>query len=180
VGTESCTTCHNSLGNFHKNGNFAEGGLGCVACHNNGQDRRAGYSSPGFGPMVHSMHWGVGSKSLDADGKEVSNAASVIAPQTSCVACHDSGVVDLNAVPNQFIKARAYGVNDKMASPITANCFACHTDESALNHMVQNGGTTTEDVPATEWYKLNASEACATCHAEGRSSGIEKYHNFKR
>tara|TARA_R110000851_G_scaffold179381_1_gene326450 strand:- start:10014 stop:12107 length:2094 start_codon:yes stop_codon:yes gene_type:complete len=191
VGTESCTTCHNSLGNFHKNGNFAEGGLGCVACHNNGQDRKAAGSAPGFGPMVHSMHWGVGSKSLDADDKEVSNAASVIAPQTSCVACHDSGVVDLNAVPNQFIRARAFHVtvdedgdsqydDTMMASPITANCYACHTDESALNHMVSNGGTIKQLVPATEWYKLNASESCATCHAEGRSSGIEKYHNFKR
>ena len=180
VGSDSCTTCHNSEANFHKNGNFAEGGLGCVACHNNGQDRRAGYSSPGFGPMVHSMHWGVGSKSLDENGKEVSNSASVIAPQTGCVACHDSGVVDLNAVPNQFIKARAYGVNDKMASPITANCYACHNDDSALNHMMQNGGTTTEDVPATEWYKLSTTESCATCHAEGSSFGIEKYHNFTR
>ncbi|QYJ91270.1 MULTISPECIES: multiheme c-type cytochrome [Shewanella] len=180
VGSESCTTCHNSEANFHKNGNFAEGGLGCVACHNNGQDRRAGYSSPGFGPMVHSMHWGVGSKSLDEDGKEVSNSASVIAPQTGCVACHDSGVVDLKAVPNQFIKARAYGVSGKMASPITANCYACHNDESALNHMMQNGGTTTEDVPATEWYKLSTTESCATCHAEGSSFGIENYHNFTR
>ncbi|GGP67588.1 multiheme c-type cytochrome [Shewanella saliphila] len=180
VGNDSCTTCHNDENNFHKNGNFSDGGLGCVACHNNGQDRKAGYSAPGFGPMVHSMHWGVGSISLDADNEEVSNAASVIAPQTSCVACHDSGVVDLTAVPNQFIKASAYGVNDKMASPITANCYACHNEDYALAHMVQNGGTTTEDVPATEWYKLNASESCATCHAEGRSSGIEKYHNFTR
>jgi hypothetical protein len=191
VGPDSCTTCHNNENNLHRNGNFAEGGLGCVACHNNGQDRRAAGSAPGFGPMVHSMHWGVGSKSLDADDKEVSNAASVIAPQTSCVACHDSGVVDLNAVPNQFIRARAFHVtvdedgnsqydDTMMASPITANCYACHTDESALNHMVSNGGTIKQLVPATEWYKLNASESCATCHAEGRSSGIEKYHNFKR
>ncbi|MCG9696176.1 cytochrome C [Shewanella sp. Isolate11] len=179
VGNDSCTTCHNSEANFHKNGNFAEGGLGCIACHNNGQDRRAGNSAPGFGPMVHSMHWGVGSVSTDANGDEVSNAASVIAPQTSCVACHDSGVVDLKAVPNQFIKARAFGVSDKMASPITANCYACHQSDSALNHMTQNGGTISEDV-VDGWYKLTTQESCATCHAEGSSVGIEKYHNFTR
>ncbi|QDE33145.1 multiheme c-type cytochrome [Shewanella polaris] len=180
VGTDSCTTCHNNLSNYHKNGNFANGGLGCVACHNNGQDRSAKNSAPGFGPMVHSMHWGVGSEKLNDDGTP--NVASVIAPQTSCVACHDNGVVDLKTVPNQFMRAKAFNDGDstKMASPITANCFACHNDDYALAHMVQNGGTTTEEVPATEWYKLNASESCATCHAEGRSSGIEKYHNFTR
>ncbi|ABM01193.1 multiheme c-type cytochrome [Shewanella amazonensis] len=180
VDSESCTTCHNSEANFHKNGNFAEGGLGCVACHNNGQDRRAGGSGPGFGPMVHSKHWGVGSKSVDADGNEVSNAASAIAPETSCVACHADGAMDLNAIPNQFIKARAYGVSNKMASPVTANCYACHTKESALSHMKSMGGTISDDVPATGWYTLSTQESCAVCHNPGNSAGIEKYHKFTR
>ncbi|MCL2918380.1 multiheme c-type cytochrome [Shewanella litorisediminis] len=179
VDSESCSTCHNSEANFHKNGNFAEGGLGCVACHNNGQDRRAGNSGPGFGPMVHSMHWGVGSKSVDAEGKEVSNAASVIAPETSCVACHADGAMDLNDIPNQFIKARAYGVSNKMASPVTANCYACHTKDSALSHMKSMGGTISDDVPAG-WYTLSTQESCAVCHNPGNSAGIEKYHKFTR
>ncbi len=181
VGSDTCSTCHNSEANFHKNGNFAEGGIGCIACHNNGQDRSAGNSAPGFGPMVHSMHWGVGAQSTDEEGNTVTNAASVIAPQTSCVACHDSGVVDLNAVPNQFIRAKAFhgGDKTKMASPITANCYACHQSDSALNHMVQNGGTISEDV-VDGWYELSTTESCATCHAEGSSVGIEKFHNFTR
>lgn len=180
VADNSCTTCHNTEANFHKNGNFAEGGIGCVACHNNGQDRNAGGSGPGFGPMVHSMHWGKGSKSLDANGKEISNAADVIAPETSCVACHADGAMDLNLIPNQFIKARAYGISGKMASPVTANCYACHTKDSALSHMQSMGGTISEDVPATGWFKLSTQESCAVCHNPGSSSGIDKYHKFTR
>ncbi|MCH1931692.1 cytochrome C [Shewanella sp. A25] len=207
VADTSCTTCHNSEANFHKNGNFAEGGLGCIACHNNGQDRSANGSitatdgnkysnrmgsAPGFGPMVHSMHWGNasmirafgtdGNPSLDKDGNQIwnANAASVIAPQTSCVACHADGAMDLNAIPNQFIKAKAYGVSGKMASPVTANCYACHSTDSALSHMKSMGGTIADDVPATEWYKLTTQESCAVCHNPGSTNGIEKYHKFER
>uniref|UniRef100_Q0HWT5 Outer membrane cytochrome MtrC/MtrF-like domain-containing protein n=1 Tax=Shewanella sp. (strain MR-7) TaxID=60481 RepID=Q0HWT5_SHESR len=180
VADDSCTTCHNTEANFHKNGNFAEGGIGCIACHNNGQDRRAGGSGPGFGPMIHSMHWGVGAQSTDADGKTTTNAANVIAPQTSCVVCHADGAMDLNAIPNQFVKARAYGTSNKMASPVTANCYACHSQDSAISHMKSMGGTISEDVPATEWYKLTTQESCAVCHNPGSSSGIDKYHNFTR
>ncbi len=182
VTDNSCTTCHNSETNFHKNGNFAEGGIGCVACHNNGQDRSSGGSAPGFGPMVHSMHWGVGAQSTDEEGNAVENSALyAIAPQSSCVVCHD-GVVDLNAIPNQFMRAKAFhgGDKTKMASPVTANCYACHNDDSALNHMVQNGGTIDETVPETGWYEMTSIESCATCHAEGSSFGIEKYHTFTR
>ncbi|MGL6296558.1 MAG: multiheme c-type cytochrome, partial [Plesiomonas sp.] len=183
VTEQSCTTCHNSETNYHKNGNYANGGLGCIACHNNGQDRSAKNTAPGFGPMIHSWHWGKGSTVTNAGQ---SNSAKAIAPQTSCVACHD-GVVDLNAIPNQYIKAKAFsnGAANKMASPITANCYACHTSDAALAHMTSQGGAIAADAPTagnggSEWYQLNAQESCAVCHAEGKSSGIEKHHKFTR
>ncbi|MFQ6371403.1 multiheme c-type cytochrome [Shewanella sp. YIC-542] len=172
VSDSACATCHNSGTDFHRAGSFSEGGIGCIGCHNNGQDRRAGSSAPGFGPMVHSMHWGVGS----VDGEGNANAASAINPQSSCVACHADGV-SLNDIPNQFIKARAYGTSNKMASPITANCYACHTGAAALSHMQQNGGEIDRDVTDT-WYMDSTTEACAVCHETGKAYGIDKYHKF--
>ncbi|QLE87183.1 hypothetical protein FLM48_20150 [Shewanella sp. Scap07] len=175
VTADSCTTCHNNETNYHKNGSYTEGGLDCVACHNNGQDRSSANSAPGFGPMVHSMHWGVGASAITGEP----NSATQLNAE-NCVACHADGI-DLYAIPNQFIRAKAFhnGDSTKMASPITANCFACHNDDSALNHMVQQGGSIDEEVVA-DWYTQPTSESCATCHAEGKSYGIEKFHVFER
>ncbi|WP_394130211.1 hypothetical protein [Shewanella maritima] len=177
VTADSCTTCHTNNSNFHKNGSYAEGGLDCVACHNNGQDRNARGSAPGFGPMVHSMHWGIGN-SLGATAPDANSAASLNAD--NCVSCHADGI-ELSEIPNQFIRAKAFhgGDNTKMASPITANCFACHDSAQALNHMEQNGGEIDAEVVA-DWYMQPTSESCATCHDTGKSFGIEKFHVFER
>jgi len=100
------------------------------------------------------------------------------------VSCHANGV-DLNAIPNQYIRAKAFNNGDqtKMASPITANCFACHSDAQALNHMQQNGGEISAEKGNGNdgtWFTQPTSESCATCHAEGKSFGIAKFHHFQR
>ncbi|MDR8525356.1 multiheme c-type cytochrome [Shewanella fidelis] len=177
VTMDSCSTCHNNETNYHKNGSYADGGLGCVACHNNGQDRNSKGSAPGFGPMVHSMHWGVGSSAVTGEP----NSATKLNAE-NCVACHAEGI-DLNAVPNQYMLSKAFngGQSGVASSPVTANCFACHDSDQALNHMKSNGGEINTPVDHTgDWYSQGTSESCATCHAEGRSYGIEKYHVFDR
>ncbi|QFU25199.1 hypothetical protein FM038_005015 [Shewanella eurypsychrophilus] len=184
VAGDTCTTCHNNDTNYHKNGGYRDGGLDCVACHNNGQDRRAAYSAPGFGPMVHSMHWGIGNALSGAKVDEetgenlVNSAASLNAD--NCVSCHADGV-SLADVPNQYMLSKAYNEGNAgvMTSPITANCFACHNSDQALNHMGQNGGEL--NVPTTVgWFTEGTSESCATCHDTGKSFGIDKFHNFDR
>ncbi|MEE2026477.1 hypothetical protein DIKCMJMK_00327 [Shewanella oneidensis] len=62
VSDNSCTTCHNDATAFHKNGAFNEGGKACIACHDNGMERTSATLGAGFGPMVHSWHWGEGAK----------------------------------------------------------------------------------------------------------------------
>lgn len=184
VTADSCTTCHNNDTNYHKNGSYRNGGLDCVACHNNGQDRRAAYSAPGFGPMVHSMHWGVGNalsgaKVDEETGENLVNSADSLNAD-NCVSCHADGV-SLADVPNQYMLSKAYNEGNAgvMTSPITANCFACHDSEQALNHMQQNGGEL--NVPNnTGWFTEGTSESCATCHDSGKTFGIDKYHNFER
>ncbi|WP_319593219.1 multiheme c-type cytochrome [Shewanella donghaensis] len=183
VTTDSCTTCHNNETNYHKNGSYVEGGLDCVACHNNGQDRSAKNSAPGFGPMVHSMHWGLGNElsgaKQDEDGNNIANSADRLNAE-NCVSCHAEGI-ELDAIPNQYMLSKAYngGVSGVMTSPIMANCFACHNDSSAQNHMEQNGGEL--NVPATaDWHTESTAESCATCHDTGKSFGIDKFHKFER
>ncbi|WP_418357576.1 MULTISPECIES: multiheme c-type cytochrome [Shewanella] len=187
VTNDSCTTCHNSETNYHKNGAYNNGGVDCVACHNNGQDRSAANSAPGYGPMVHSMHWGIGNSlsgaKTDADGNNITNSAAAL-NAINCVSCHADGI-DLNAIPNQYIRAKAFNNGDqtKMASPITANCFACHNGDQALNHMELNGGEISAEKGLGNdgtWFTQPTGESCATCHAQGRSFGIEKYHKFER
>lgn len=178
VSDNSCTICHNDATAFHKNGAFDEGGRSCVACHDNGMARTSAALGAGFGPMVHSWHWGNGANvgEIAADGTQAktANGASAIAGSTSCVACHET-VVDLDKVPNQYILEPG----SKMTSPISANCFACHTSTAAQAHMGSNGGEIS--IPsAADWFKQPTAEACAVCHAEGKSSGIEKHHKFTR
>ncbi|MDO6642085.1 hypothetical protein Q4557_19215 [Shewanella sp. 5_MG-2023] len=185
IDANSCTTCHTNETNYHKNGSYNDGGESCIACHNNGQDRSSKNSAPGFGPMVHSMHWGIGNalsgSKVDEDGNNIANSADRLNAE-NCVSCHAEGI-DLEAVPNRYMRAKAFhgGDTTKMASPITANCFSCHehNTDSALNHMEQNGGTIDAEV-VEGWYTQPTSESCATCHAEGKSFGIEKFHNFER
>ncbi|WP_220769793.1 hypothetical protein [Shewanella sp. MBTL60-007] len=181
VTNDSCTSCHNSESNYHKNGSYQEGGIDCVACHNNGQDRKSKMSAPGFGPMVHSMHWGRGNTVNDMEG--AANSADKLNAE-NCVACHADGI-DLYGVPNQYIRAQAYHAGDttKMSSPVLANCYACHDNDQALNHMLQNGGELSAEKGAGddgEWYTKPTSESCATCHATGKTFAIEKYHVFER
>ncbi|MDO6612627.1 hypothetical protein Q4601_13425 [Shewanella sp. 1_MG-2023] len=185
VTTESCTTCHNDETNYHKNGSYAEGGLDCVACHNNGQDRSAKNSAPGFGPMVHSMHWGIGNtlsgaKTDEETGENVVNSAASLNAD-NCVSCHAEGI-SLAEIPNQYMLSKAFngGTSGVMTSPVTANCYACHDSASALSHMEQNGGELNVEAADGTWYTEGTSESCATCHDTGKSFGIDKFHNFER
>lgn len=178
ISDNSCTTCHNDATAFHKNGAFDQGGNGCIACHDNGMARTSATLGAGFGPMIHSWHWGNGANvgEMKADGTQAktANGAGAINPVTSCVACHETAI-DLNKVPNQYILEPG----SKMTSPVTANCYACHTGDAVKAHMVSNGGEIS--VPATgDWFKQPTGESCAVCHNTGSSSGIDKYHNFTR
>ncbi|MCU7994689.1 cytochrome C [Shewanella glacialipiscicola] len=178
VSATSCTTCHNDATAFHKNGAFDEGGKACIACHDNGMERTSAAIGAGFGPMVHSWHWGNGANvgEVKADGTQAktANGAGAIEASTSCVACHTKAI-DLDSIPNQYIAEPG----SKMTSPVTANCYACHTSDSAKAHMATNGGEIS--VPkVADWFKQPTSESCAVCHDTGKSSGIDKYHKFTR
>ncbi|MEE2026476.1 hypothetical protein DIKCMJMK_00326 [Shewanella oneidensis] len=66
-----------------------------------------------------------------------------------------------------------------MTSPVTANCYACHTGDAAKAHMESNGGEISV-LSVPDWFKQPTAESCAVCHDTGRSTGIDKYHKFTR
>ncbi|ARD23953.1 multiheme c-type cytochrome [Shewanella japonica] len=144
-------------------------------------------SGPGFGPMVHAMHWGASQTIVGSDDSGYLYNSSAELNAINCVSCHAEGI-DLYAIPNQYMLAKTLAITEEgnpdtnnMASPITANCYACHDSASALNHMEQNGGeinAKVDEVPV--WYEAVPQESCATCHAEGKSFGIDKFHVFER
>ncbi|GIU52058.1 hypothetical protein [Shewanella sp. KT0246] len=144
-------------------------------------------SGPGFGPMVHAMHWGASQTIVGSDDSGYLYNSSAELNAINCVSCHAEGI-DLYAIPNQYMLAKTLAITEEgnpdtnnMASPITANCYACHDSASALSHMEQNGGeidAKVDEVPV--WYEAVPQESCATCHAEGKSFGIDKFHVFER
>ncbi|MBR9727556.1 cytochrome c3 family protein [Shewanella intestini] len=183
IDAAACTTCHNNGTNYHKSGSYTDGGRDCVACHNNGYDRNAAGSAPGFGPMIHSMHWGLGNAlsgaKKDDDGNNVANSADSLNAD-NCVSCHSNGI-DMDLIPNRYMLSKSYngGAAGVMTSPVTANCMACHDSDAAISHMEQNGGELNV-VKGDGWYNVPTAESCSTCHAEGKSFGIDKFHNFER
>ena len=67
-----------------------------------------------------------------------------------------------------------------VATPNSAACSACHTDSSAINHMLQNGGSFSAKKNADG--TLNTSsvtslETCSVCHGSGAIADVEVVHH---
>ncbi|MBO6228071.1 MAG: cytochrome C, partial [Shewanella sp.] len=61
-------------------------------------------------------------------------------------------------------------------SPTLATCAACHTQtDSLVVHARGFGGVYQSDASGGRIYQAG-QESCAICHAEGRSSGVDKVH----
>lgn len=95
---------------------------------------------------------------------------------TDCQACHLDGA-NLFAQDGGLTSGkRAIQVSaTEYISPVAEACRSCHahSDAAALAHFKSNGSTvegtpdTSADLPV---------ESCATCHAEGKTYGVDKVH----
>ncbi|MDO6680293.1 hypothetical protein Q4546_17200 [Shewanella sp. 4_MG-2023] len=208
-GGESCIACHNNgqdragartvaLDAFVSDEMRIKAGY-IIAVNDRDTGEQTGWkanSAGGFGPMVHAWHWGEfqpikGSELVEQrDGsfeEELITNSAINLNADNCVSCH-SGGIDLYAIPDRFMKTKAsnggstgesggFGI---VSSPIGANCVVCHESASAESHMEANGASFNIQAESADWYTAPAGESCATCHAEGKSFGIEKFHNFER
>ncbi|MBY5990638.1 OmcA/MtrC family decaheme c-type cytochrome [Ferrimonas balearica] len=124
----------------------------------------------------HSGLWddnrGVPAIYLDANG----SLHGYPAPQSDCQACHLEGAPLFAPDGGLHSGKRAMNVGtDAYISPVSEACRSCHqhADAAALAHFEANGAyvegkpASTADLPV---------ESCATCHAEGKTYGIDKVH----
>jgi OmcA/MtrC family decaheme c-type cytochrome len=125
------------------------------------------------------------------------------ASTSNCLLCHDGDTYELpladGLLPTTVRTTMAEDGMDKDAeaafqgvpndtdwinSPTAAACFMCHTDTSAMGHMVQNGALLSDpSVPADgPWANRDefgmTFESCSTCHGPGKIADLEEVHGL--
>ncbi|WP_180960975.1 OmcA/MtrC family decaheme c-type cytochrome [Shewanella sp. GutCb] len=141
--------------------------------------------------VAHRFHSGMfagntgGGIYLGTDGETWVNYP---APKTDCQACHKDENSEGDAMP--FFAANGgltsgreaiattdnYGATVEYISPVAEACRSCHAHSgaAALAHFKSNGATVWGDEVRDA--NLVPVESCATCHAEGKTYGIDKMH----
>jgi OmcA/MtrC family decaheme c-type cytochrome len=107
------------------------------------------------------------------------------AVQTKCSACHkdDAKLFADDGGLTSGKRAIAVSTNQwnptstKYVSPVAESCRSCHAHSgaAALAHFESNGAILLKDNMGVADLPLSV-ESCATCHAEGKTYGIDKMH----
>ncbi len=103
----------------------------------------------------------------------------------NCESCHIEGSyfpVDPDAVLGTTVDAGAdwtTQIDDRVISPNTAVCSACHVTPLAAEHMQQNGGDFNATKAADSSLISSGVETCQLCHGEGSSADVEVMHNVR-
>jgi OmcA/MtrC family decaheme c-type cytochrome len=121
---------------------------------------------------------------IDSDDELVNYPAV----QTNCQACHKdtnaagdamtffSGNGKLTSGRTAIAASANYGATVEYISPVAEACRSCHAHSgaAALAHFKSNGATLFGDnIMSADGVAI---ESCATCHAEGKTYGIDKVH----
>ena len=168
--SENCNACHGTLA-FH--GNAREGVQTCLACHTAGTQDGGTSESVTFRIMIHKIH---NARELDvvAQGgayelngfSGVDDFSHLLIPTMPggakhCTACHAND--DWKDVPE-----RTDGLGDPIMQSWMAACTSCHDSTAAAAHAALN------TIPGAP-----GAEACAICHGDGASHGVEKVHKVR-
>jgi OmcA/MtrC family decaheme c-type cytochrome len=100
----------------------------------------------------------------------------------NCEGCHEPGTyfpVDPATVLGTTFDVggnQASPTDDRVVSPNTAVCSACHVSTLAAQHMIQNGGDFNATKAADSTLISSGVETCEICHGEGRSADVEIVH----
>ena len=118
----------------------------------------------------HSGHWdGEPAVYRDADG----NLNGYPAVETNCQACHKDDSTLFAADGGLTSGKRSVETDTGFISPIAEACRSCHVEASALAHFKSNGAYV-QDEPGS--IKNLPIESCSTCHAEGKTYGVDVMH----
>ncbi|SDJ34565.1 decaheme c-type cytochrome, OmcA/MtrC family [Ferrimonas sediminum] len=196
---DGCNTCHGNLTNHHYgNLTFTQ----CASCHNSkksGSFFKNVYTQTGIDDsgepvwetmpdvefnnhdlvtVVHRAHSGIMTQPNGAVMYRDANNELVNYPavQTDCSACHKEDAKLFADDGGLTSGKRAIAVDDNaFISPVAEACRSCHAhaNPAAYAHFRSNGATTLEDMATTADLPI---ESCATCHAEGKTYGVDKVH----
>ncbi len=195
VNIEKCNDCHNQL-SMHGNNRTDEPEV-CVACHNPNMtdiDRRAGTclatlgadDSPiDFKRMIHAMHTS-GEIGVPFNVCGYGNSVHIFdyiypGKLNNCEGCHLEDTyypVDPSRVLGTTVDANdpATPTDDRVISPNTSVCSACHTSTLAAEHMQQNGGDFNATKAANYVLISSGVETCGVCHGPGRVADVKEMH----
>ncbi|MFQ6370201.1 OmcA/MtrC family decaheme c-type cytochrome [Shewanella sp. YIC-542] len=158
-----CNACHSDM-NYVKRGhhgvhNFDQ----CMDCHNNNYPgAHNGFDNKDLATSVHYYH--------------SNDVVPYPAPSTDCTVCHKDGAALFAADGGLTSGRRAIEVSNGYITPVAETCHACHISDAAMAHFKSNGAYVVGDEASTGNLPV---ESCATCHAEGKSFGIDKFHKMQ-
>jgi len=159
-----CNACHTTLdyakGATHGTYTFDQ----CMDCHNNTYSgAHNGFDNKDLATSVHYYH--------------SNGVVTYPGPSTDCTMCHKDGAALFAADGGLTSGRRAIKVSATgYITPVAETCHACHISEAAVAHFKSNGAYVLGDVATTADLPV---ESCATCHAEGKSFGIDKFHKMQ-
>ncbi|MCG9695840.1 OmcA/MtrC family decaheme c-type cytochrome [Shewanella sp. Isolate11] len=196
ITTDKCNACHENLTHVKEAHHGVSEITQCMDCHNNrypgsyhgaveydtGTVDANGdkvfetldgvtFSNRDLMTVAHRFHSGSfgGGIYLNEDLETVGYPALA----TDCQACHKDGAEFFAPDGGLTSGKSSIEVPGGYISPVAETCRTCHISESALAHFKSNGATvegmpdTTADLPV---------ESCATCHAEGKTYGVDVVH----
>ncbi|MDH1471072.1 OmcA/MtrC family decaheme c-type cytochrome [Shewanella sp. GD03713] len=198
VAEAKCEACHNSLDVTKGAGHGVYTFDQCMDCHNNDyagsyhpnawyKDANGNQAVKNITPfanrdlvtVVHRYHSGNFDtvEGVHTATNSRTNEQEVVGypgVQGDCTACHKDGATLFAADGGLTSGKRSIAVNGGYISPVAESCRSCHTSEAALAHFKSQGSTTAADTPDSS--AILPVESCATCHAEGKTYGIDKVH----
>ncbi|MFQ6370374.1 OmcA/MtrC family decaheme c-type cytochrome [Shewanella sp. YIC-542] len=168
---DQCMDCHNNdyAGSYHPNAVYKD-------ADGNAVSSGVTFTNRDLVTVTHRFHSGnfdvIEGIYKDAKG----NVMGYPGVSNDCSACHKEGATFFAADGGLTSGKRAIAVTGGFISPVAESCRSCHTSDAALAHFQSNGATTTDAPDTTADLPV---ESCATCHAEGKSFGIDKFHTIK-
>ncbi len=199
VDIQKCDDCHNQLSQ-HGN-NRTDKPEVCVTCHNpNMTDVNQRAADPCLATlgaddttidmkhMIHAIH---GSDHSNQPFEVCGFRNSVHSFDfeypgrlNNCEGCHLADTYF--PVDSAQVLGTTFDVNDptiltddRVVSPNTSACSACHTDALEIEHMQQNGGDFNASKAADGTMISSKIETCAICHGPGRIADVKVMHEVE-
>ncbi|WP_028772339.1 OmcA/MtrC family decaheme c-type cytochrome [Shewanella waksmanii] len=178
VSNETCANCHDDkfIGkfgiDFKHSGSYTNFEGECQMCHNpTYKDNQTALDHIDFKVRIHAHH---ANKRSKQNGESPSKVVTFPEHYGNCAVCHDKGqltMAGLEMMPATLTIDDAG--NETEISPIASTCVSCHGEQDSLiSHIRANGGAASD----TRGTYVPGSESCATCHAEGKTNGVDAVH----